>query len=55
VLKAFIIIALAVGAIIGGLLFLRNSGTAGMPSKAVLERATKRANAQAAAEDDKPG
>jgi len=53
-LKAFIIIALTVGAIIGGLLFLRSSGKAGMPSQAVLERATKRAQAQAAAEDDKP-
>ena len=51
-LKAIIIIVLVVGALIGGLLTLRNSGRAGMPDASVLERASKRAREQAAAEKD---
>jgi hypothetical protein len=50
VAKAIIIIVLVIGALIGGLLTLRNSGRAGMPDAAVLERASKRAREQAAAE-----
>jgi hypothetical protein len=52
VVKAIIIIALVVGALIGGLLTLRSSGRLGMPSDAVLERASKRARDLAAAEKD---
>ena len=54
-LKAIIIIVLVVGALLGGLLTLRRTGRAGMPSDAVLERATKRAREQAAAEDEEKG
>ena len=51
-LKAIIIIVLVVGAVVGGLLTLRNSGRAGMPNHEVLRRATKRAREQAAAEEN---
>jgi len=51
-LKAIIIIALVVGALVGGLLTLRNSGRTGMPDDEVLQRAAKRAREQAAAEKD---
>ncbi len=50
--KAVIIILVAVAVIIGGLLTLRSSGSAGMPSADVLRRASKRAREQAAAEKD---
>ncbi len=50
-LKAIIIIVLVVGVLVGGLLTLRNSGRAGMPSEEVLQRAAKRAREQAAAEE----
>ena len=50
--KAIIIIVIAVGVILGGLLTLRSSGRAGMPDKDVLERAAKRSREQAAAEKD---
>jgi hypothetical protein len=53
--KAIIIIVLVVGALIGGLLTLRSSGRAGMPSDAVLKRASQRAREQAAAEKDQEG
>ena len=49
--KAIIIIVVAIGVIVGGLLTLRNSGRAGMPSADVLQRASKRAREQAAEED----
>jgi hypothetical protein len=49
--KAIVIIVLVVGALIGGLFTLRNSGRAGMPNDAVLQRAAKRARQQAAAEE----
>jgi TRAP-type mannitol/chloroaromatic compound transport system permease large subunit len=51
-MKALILIVLVVGAIVGGLLTLRNSGRAGMPDAEVLKRASKRAQDQAAAEKD---
>jgi Protein of unknown function (DUF2897) len=49
--KAVIIIMLVVAVLVGGLLTLRNSGRAGLPSEDVLKRAAKRAREQAAAED----
>jgi len=49
--KAIIIIVLAVGVVVGGLLTLRNSGRVGLPSDEVLRRAAKRAGEQAAAEE----
>jgi hypothetical protein len=42
-IRAILIIALAVGVILGGLLALRRSGRAGMPSEEVLKRAGRRA------------
>jgi hypothetical protein len=53
--KAIIIIVLVVGALVGGLLTLRNSGRAGLPDDAVLQRAAKRAREQAAAEEAEKG
>jgi len=55
--KALIIFALVAAVLIGGLMTLRSSGRAGLPSQEVLERAAKRAREQAAAEDaaDKDG
>ena len=55
--KALIIIALVAAVLIGGLMTLRSSGRAGLPSQEVLERAAKRAREQSAAEDaaDKDG
>jgi hypothetical protein len=56
--KAIIIIVLVVGVLVGGLLTLRNSGRAGLPSDDVLKRAAKRAREQAAeeaAKGDKDG
>jgi Protein of unknown function (DUF2897) len=55
VFKAIIIIVLAVGVIVGGLLTLRNSGRSGMPSDDVLRRASKRARVEDAAERDEEG
>ncbi len=52
-LKAIIIIILVVGSIVGGLLTLRSSGRAGMPSEDVLKRASKRARELDAADEDK--
>ena len=40
--KAIIIIVLVVGALVGGLLTLRNSGRSGLPNDEVLQRAAKR-------------
>ena len=45
-LKAILIIVLVVGVLVGGLLTLRRSGRAGMPSDEVLKRASKRAREQ---------
>ncbi len=50
-LKAIIIIVLVVGALIGGLLTLRNSARLGLPNESVLRRAARRAREQAAAEE----
>ena len=52
-LKAIIIIVLVVGALVGGLLTLRNSGRAGMPNDEVLKRATKHARELDDADKDK--
>ena len=54
-LKAILIIFLVVGAIVGGLLTLRNSGRAGMPGEDVLKRATKHARELDAEEKDEDG
>ncbi len=51
-LKALLIIALVVGALIGGLLTLRSSSRTGMPDADVLGRASKRARELADAEKD---
>jgi hypothetical protein len=54
-MKAFIVIILVVGALIGGLLTLRSSRSVGMPGKDVLDRARERERLEAArdaAEDD---
>jgi hypothetical protein len=53
--KAIVIIVLVVGVLIGGLLTLRSSGRAGMPSQDVLDRAAKRAGKLAAEEKDEEG
>ena len=54
-LKAIIIIVVVVGALVGGLLTLRNSGRAGMPNDEVLKRATKHARELDAADKDEEG
>jgi len=54
-IKAIIVIILVVGVLVGGLLTLRRSGRAGMPDDAVLQRASKRAREQQAAEDEADG
>ena len=41
--KAIIIIVLVVGALVCGLLTLRNSGRSGLPDDSVLQRTAKRA------------
>ena len=53
--KAIIIIVLVVAVLVGGLLTLRNSGRAGLPSDDVLKRAATRAREQAAAEEAAKG
>ncbi len=42
-LKAFLIIALVLAFLIGGIVALRRSARTGMPSEEVLKRATQRA------------
>jgi hypothetical protein len=51
-LKAIIIVVLVVGVLVGGLMVLRGSGSAGMPGDAVMDRAKKRAREQAAADEE---
>ena len=51
-LKAILIIVLVVGVLVGGLLTLRRSGRAGMPSDEVLKRAAKRARERDADEHE---
>jgi hypothetical protein len=46
-MKAFIIILIVVGALVGGLLTLRSTRNAGMPNKDIMDRAKGRARAQA--------
>jgi hypothetical protein len=53
-LKAAVIIILVVAALIGGLLTLRSSRSAGMPSQDVLDRAKQRAREQAAKDEREP-
>jgi hypothetical protein len=50
-MKAFIIIVIVVGALIGGLLTLRSTRSAGMPDKDVMDRAKARAREQAAKDE----
>jgi len=51
-MKAIFIIVLVIAVILGGLLTLRSSRQAGMPSDEVLKRAAKRAREQAANKED---
>ncbi len=51
-MKAALIIVLVVVALVGLLLTLRTSRSAGMPSAEVLNRASKRAREQAASDKD---
>jgi FtsZ-interacting cell division protein ZipA len=53
--KAILIIIIVVGVLIGGLLTLRATRGAGMPSQDVMERAQKRARDQAAKDDQDGG
>jgi len=53
--KAIVIIILVIGSIVGGLLTLRYSGRTGVPGKDVLERASKRAREQDAADNEDEG
>jgi hypothetical protein len=53
-MKAFIIIALVVAVILGGLLALRSSRNTGMPGEDVLKRATRRAQDEAAKDEGGP-
>ena len=50
-LKAILIIALVIGALIGGLLTLRSSTRTGMPEEDVLKRAAGRAREQQAKDE----
>ncbi len=50
-MKTAVIIIVVLGVIVGGLLTLRSTRNAGMPDKAVLDRAKVRAREQAAKDD----
>ena len=50
-MKAFLIIALVVAAIVGGLLTLRTTRGTGMPGPDVLNRAKQREREQSAKDD----
>ena len=50
-LKAIIIIIVVVAALLGGMLVLRSSRNAGMPSEDVLKRAADRARQQSAKDE----
>jgi hypothetical protein len=54
-LKAAIVIIVVVAALIGGLLTLRSTRSAGMPDKDVLDRAKERAREQSAKDDKESG
>jgi len=49
---AIIIIVVAVGFLVGGIMALRSSSKTGMPSQEVLDRATQRARKLDAAEQE---
>jgi len=51
--KALVIIALVVGALVGGILTLRSSTRTGMPSDEVIGRAKKRERELEAGEKDR--
>jgi Protein of unknown function (DUF2897) len=50
-MKALVIILLVVGALVGGLLTLRSTRSAGMPGRDVLDRAKQREREQSARDD----
>ncbi len=50
-MKALVIIVVVVASLIGGLLTLRSTRSAGMPDKDVMARAKQRAREQAAKDD----
>lgn len=50
-MRAAVIIILVVAALVGGVLTLRSTRSAGMPGKDVLERAREREREQAAKDD----
>ena len=50
-MKAFVIIIVVVAALIGGLLTLRSTRSAGMPTQDVLDRAKQRARDQEAKDE----
>jgi hypothetical protein len=50
-MRALVIILLVVGALIGGILTLRSSRSAGMPGQDVLDRAKLREREQASKDD----
>ncbi len=54
-MKALVIISVVVAALIGGLLTLRSSRSAGMPGKDVLNRAKEREREQSAKDDQESG
>jgi hypothetical protein len=51
-LKAAIIILVVLGVIVGGLMTLRSTRNAGMPSQDVLDRAKQRSREQTAKDED---
>jgi FtsZ-interacting cell division protein ZipA len=51
-MKAIVIIIIVVAALIGGLLTLRSTRSAGMPDRDVLNRAKEREREQAAKDDE---
>jgi hypothetical protein len=51
-MTAIIVLVLVVALLVGGLLVLRNSGSAGMPGADVMDRAKKRAQEQDATDED---
>lgn len=50
-MKAFIIIALVVALLVGGILTLRSSRNSGMPDQDVLDRAKQRGREQSAKDE----
>ncbi len=54
-MKGLLIVIAVVAALIGGLLTLRSTRSAGMPGKDVLDRAREREREQAAKDDEESG